>query len=179
LDTTIATKFRRSCCGKATGNGNSDWQGGAASRLDGSRFVNLCIFGSGGRMGLSLIFYSARDHPRTQPGFKSAPASLRTELSRPFPTTDGGTLRTLAGSRVMAQNRTPSGFGYRCRFIDGGRFAFLPGNPVKGRDSGPSGLPSREELGRRQSCATIPVGIVSMLGNPRGAPEVACSAPLR
>ena len=28
-------------------------------------------------------------------------------------------------------------------------------------------------------CATIPVGIVSMLGNPRGALEVACSAPLR
>jgi hypothetical protein len=129
-------------------------------------------------MGLSLIF-ARRDHPRTQPGFKSAPAYLRTKLSRPFPTTDGGTPRTLAGSRVMAQNRTPSGFGYRCRFIGGGRFAFLPGNPVKGRDSGPSGLPSREELGRRQSCATIPVGTVSMLGNPRGAPEVACSAPLR
>jgi hypothetical protein len=131
-----------------------------------------------GRMGPSLIFYSAGSSPDPA-GFKSAPAYLRTKLSRPFPTTDGGTLRTLAGSRVKAQNRTPSGFGYCCRFIDGGRFAFLPGNPVKGRDSGPSGLPSREELGRRQSCATIPGGIVSMLGNPRGAPEVACSAPLR
>jgi hypothetical protein len=79
-------------------------------------------------MGLSLIFYSAGSS-RTRPGFKSAPAYLRTKLSRPFPTTHGGTLRTLAGSRVMAQNRTPSGFGYRCRFTVAGDSLFSPAIP--------------------------------------------------
>src|SRR5262249_15264825 len=40
---------------------------------------------------------------------------------------------------AMLMTRPPNRRGpkmNRCRFIGGGRFAFLPGNPVKGRDSG-------------------------------------------
>lgn len=81
-----------------------------------------------GRMGPSSIFYSAGSSPDPA-GFKSAPAYLRTKLSRAFPTTDGGTLRTLAGSRVKAQNRTPSGFGIAAVLSVAGDSLFSPAIP--------------------------------------------------